>query len=216
MVNAPKLLQMLHILVNYNFTPTWLLDKGIDYLIYDRSDSRDFLKDFDQSKIIYRENIGNVDYDKLTYLVDSYYDLPDVFVWGKTNLFKYITEEEYEKVANNKAFTPLLTMGHKTYSDKHGVVCEYQNEMYWERNDSWYFGQFSQKHVSNFGEWAEMFNLPNPAYIPFAPGGNYILTKETVHKYPREFYKKMLDTLPYTGLPVEAYCAERSYYLLWA
>ena len=205
---------MLHILVNYNFTPDWLKDK--DYLIYDRSDSKEWLKDFDQSKIIHTENIGNVDYDKLTYLIDNYDSLPDVFLWGKTNLFKYISEEEYEKVANNKEFTPLLTQNHKTYSDDNGVVCEYKNKVYWERNDSWYFPQFPQKYVKSFGEWADIFNLPQIPYLPFAPGGNYILTRETVHKYPKEFYKKMAGMLPYTTLPVEAYCAERSYYLLWA
>lgn len=205
---------MKKILVNYNFTP----DKdfvGDDYLIYDRSDSKDYLKDFDQSKIIYTENIGQVDYDKLTYLVDNYNDLPDVFLWGKTNLFKYISHEEYEKVANNKEFTPLLTMGHKTYSDESGVVCEYHNQVYWERNDSWYFNQFQHKYTDSFDDWAKMFNLPSPAYVPFAPGGNYILTKEVVHKHPKDFYAKMRDTLPYCIEPVEAQCAERSYYLMW-
>lgn len=204
------------VLVNFNFTPAWLLTSGLDYLIYDRSDSKDFLKDFDQSKIVYEENIGQVDFAKLSYLIENYDILPDVFLWGKTNLFKYITEEEYEKVAKNKHFTPLLTMGHKTYSDAEGVVCEYKNDMYWERADSWFFGVFQSKCVSSWGEWCKMFGLPITPYIPFAPGGNYILTKEVVHKYPKEFYVKLRDTLPYAREPVEAQCAERSYYLLWA
>src|SRR3990167_3720785 len=106
---------MLSILVNYQFTPDWVKDK--EYLIYDRSDSKEYLKDFDQSKIIYTPNIGNVDYDKLSYLVDNYDSLPDVFLWLKSNLFKYITPEEYERVANNQHFTPLLTKNHRTYFD---------------------------------------------------------------------------------------------------
>lgn len=202
------------ILINYNYTPEWLLTSDLDYLIYDRSDDKDYLKDFDQSKIIYQENIGQVDYPKLSYLIDNYDSLPDVFLWGKTNLFKYITEEEYEKVANNKEFTPLLTMGHKTYSDEKGVVCEYKNGIYWERNPLLYFSNW--KHCVDFPAFAEMFNLPNPAYIPFAPGGNYILTKKVVHKHPKELYAKMRDVLPYTRDPLEAHFCERAYYLLWA
>lgn len=202
---------MKKILVNYNFTPDWLDD---DYLVYDRSDSKEYLKDFDQSKIRYTDNIGNVDYDKLSYLVDNYDTLPDVFLWGKTNLFKFITQEEFEKVKDATTFTPLLTQHHKTYSDEKGIVCFYKDGMYHERNDSWYLSQHVSKFAS-FDDFVKAFNIPNPEYIPFPPGGNYILTKETVHKYPKSSYEKLRDILPYTRLPGEAHLAERCYYLLW-
>ena len=40
-------------LVNYNYTPTWLLESDLDYIISDRSDDGiQHLKDFDESKII--------------------------------------------------------------------------------------------------------------------------------------------------------------------
>jgi hypothetical protein len=206
---------MFKCLVNYNFTPDkeWI---GDDYLIYDRSDDGiDHLKDFDKSKIIRTDNMGQVDYDKLNYLVDNYYDLPEVFLWGKTNLFKYITKEEYENVANNKAFTPLLTQNHKTYADTMGVVNYYSGGIYHERNDSWYFAQFSSKYVNNWYEWSQMFMLPYPQYIPFFPGGNCILTREAVHKYSPDYYAKMASTLPYCREPAEAQCCERSYYLMF-
>lgn len=203
------------ILVNYNFTPTWLLDSGLDYYIYDRSDSKEWLKDFPQERIRYTENIGNVDYDKLSYLVEYYDNLPDVFLWGKTNLFKSITEEEWALVKDNKTFTPLLTQGHKTYSDKNSVVCFYSDGMYHERNDSWYLNEVGSRYVRNWNEWAHEFRLPSPAYLPFPPGGSFILTKECVHRYSRDHYQKMMDMLSYAQLPGEAHCAERSYYLMW-
>src|SRR3990167_1784880 len=186
-------LHMKHILVNYNFRPDWVIDE--DYLIYDRSDSKDYLKDFDQDRIIYTSNIGNVDYDKLSYLVDNYDNLPDVFLWSKSNLYKYVTKEEYDKVKDNQFFTSLLTQNHRTYSDDGGIVCYYDNGMYYERADSWYFGGFASKYVTCWEDWCDLFNLPKTFYIPFAPGGSYILTREIVHKYPKEFYQKMRDTL---------------------
>lgn len=203
------------LLVNYNFTPTWLLTSGLDYLIHDRSDSREYLKDFPQDRIVYEENIGNVDFPKLSYLVENYDSLPDVFLWGKTNLFKYISEEEWEKIRDNKVFTPLLTQNHRTYSDGRGVVCYYEDGMYYERNDNWYAPQFQSKFCKTYSEFAEMFSLPNPDFIPFNPGGNFILTKETVHKYPKESYAKMRDILPHCQLPLEANFCERAYYTLW-
>jgi len=206
---------MKKVLVNYNFTPEteWI---GDDYLIYDRSDDGiDHLKDFDPKKIIKTENKGQVDYDKLNYLIDNYDTLPDVFLWGKTNLFKYISKEEYEDVKDNTTFTPLLTRNHVVYSDRNGWVSYYSGGMYHERNDNWIFNSFQSKYVNSFREWAHLFQLKPHDYIPFAPGGNYILTQDTVHKYSRDFYIKMADMLPYCQEPVEAQCAERSYYLMW-
>lgn len=201
---------MKYLLVNYNFTPSWLLESDLDYLIYDRSEEDTWLAEFPKERIIKTKNIGNVDYDKLEYLITQYHTLPDVFLWGKSNLFKYISKEEFNLVKDSTEFTPLLTQHHKTYGD----VCFYEEGMYYEVNNSWYLQQFQSKYPS-WSEWAKEFDLPDPDYIPFAPGGNYILTKETVHKYPKEFYERMRDTLGYTQLPGEAQLAERSYYLLW-
>jgi hypothetical protein len=179
------------------------------------SDSKDYLKDFPQERITYTENLGQVDYDKLGYLADNYDNLPDVFLWGKTNLFKYITENEWDSLKHATSFTPLLTQGHKTYSDNLGAVCYYSGGMYYERNNSWYASQFATRYFNNFHEFAHEFFLESPPYIPFAPGGNYILTKDTVHKYSRDVYDKMASCLPYCREPAEAQMAERSYYLLW-
>lgn len=206
---------MFKCLVNYNFTPDkdWI---GDDYIIYDRSDDGiDHLTEFDHAKIIYGENIGQVDFPKLCYLVDNYYNLPDVFLWGKTNLFKYITREEYELVKDNKTFTPLLTSKHDSYEDNLGQVCGYSGGIYVERNDSFYLNNFGSKYFKDYGEFARAFQLPNPPYIPFAPGGNYILTRETVHKYSQDFYENLSAILPYAREPGEAHMLERSYFNMW-
>lgn len=203
------------ILINYNFTPDWLTTSDLDWQIIDRSDSKHWLEDFPQERITYTENVGQVDYDKLLYLVDNYDSLPDVFLWGKTNLFKYITPEEYGKIKDNNMFTPLLTQNHKTYSDTNGPVCYYSQGIYWERNNSWYASQFASRHHDNFTDFASRFGISSPPFIPFAPGGNYILTRDKVHKYSRDMYEEMASLLPYCQEPVEAQMCERSYYLLW-
>ncbi len=207
---------MKKILVNYNFTPDkeWI---GDDYLIYDRSDDGiDHLKDFDADKIIRTENMGNADYDKLWYLVDNYDNLPEVFLWGKTNLFKYISPEEYEKLKDNQEFTPLLTQNHKTYEDRNGPVCFYSALMYYERNPMIFTAEPNgAKYFNSYPEWSRAFGFPNPMYLPFPPGGNYILTREKVHMYSRDLYEKMASFLPYCSQPLEAHFAERSYFNLW-
>lgn len=198
---------MKYIIVSYNNDPTWIKYYTDDWLIYDRSE-----KSFEFPNTIHTENIGQVDFDKLGYLVDNYDNLPDVFLWGKTNLFKFISQKEFDIIKDRKEFTPLLTKNHKTYLP----ICWYdESGMYRELNNSWYANQFSNKYFKTFDDWAKNFKIPNPVYIPFAPGGNYILTKEIVHRYSKDFYKEMRSYLSYAVEPTEAQFAERSYYLMW-
>lgn len=188
---------------------SWITDYTDDYLIYDRSDCG-------LPNRIPRDNLGDADYDKLSYICDNYDNLPAVFLLSKSNIFKFTTPEEFDLVKNNTDFTPILTKNHKTYSDDKGVVCYYEDGIYHERNDSWYLNSVPAKHFKDYGEFAEVFNLPNPPYLKFAPGGSYIVTRERIHRYPREFYDKMRNILPYTQRPGEAHMCERSYYTLWA
>lgn len=203
------------ILVNYDFSPTWLKDYDFNVTLYDRSDKFD-ASEFSSAKIIKTKNIGNVDYDKLGYLIENYDNLPDVFLWGKSNLFKYISKEEFDKVKDTKEFTPLLTSGHQTYRDKNNVLINYYDQfgMYHELNNSWYVSQMETR-VPSYLEFAEYLNIPNPQYLAFPPGGNFILTKERVHRYSRDFYEKMRNLLDYCQLPAEAHMCERTYFSLW-
>ena len=199
------------ILVNYNYIPDWLKDYDFDYLIFDRSDDG-----IERPEMRKTKNVGNADYDKLGWLIEHYDNLPEVFLWGKTNLFKYITKEEFDKVKDNKTFTPLLTQNHKTYSDRLGAVCYYADEMYYERNDNWYVQQFTHK-FKTLNEFARYLCLPPlGAYVPFAPGGNYILTAERVHRYGKDFYIAMRSALEHSVLPAEAHFCERLYFTLWS
>ncbi len=198
------------ILVNYNFIPDWIKLFTDDYIIYDRSDNDKWLKDFPKNKIIKTRNIGNADYDRLSYLVDNYYKLPEIFLWTKSNLFKYITEKEFKDLPKDD-FTPLLTQYHKTYEP----ICRYKDGMYEEINNSWYLGMHPAMYYKNYNEFAKEFGFPTPEYLQFPPGGNFILTKERVHRYPIEFYDNLRNLLPYTKLPGEAQILERTYYTLW-
>lgn len=183
---------------------------GDDYFIYDRSGNCGL------PNSVPRENIGDADYDRLSYIIDNYYDLPDVFLLCKSNIFKYISKEEFDLVKDNKVFTPILTQNHKTYGDHHGPVCYYEGGIYHERNNSWYLAEVPAMHFNNYHEFAKAFRLKDPLYLPFAPGGNYILTRETVHKYGLDFYEDLRSVLPYAEKPGEAQMIERSYYGIWS
>ncbi len=202
---------MKYVLSNYNFDCSWVKDYTDDYLIYDRSDTDEYIKGYEHSQVIKVANLGNVDYDKLCYICDNYYNLPDVFVLSKGNLFNYMPKREFNKVKYNGHFTPLLTKKHIVYEP----ICRYNNGIYEEINNSWYAPQFPRK-FNTYNDWATYLGLPTPEYLQFAPGGNYIVTKEDIHKHPLSLYATMRDMLPYTQLPAEAQYTERTYFTLWS
>ena len=114
-------------------------------------------------------NLGSDIYDKFTFIIDNYDNLPEVAIYTKANLFKYITKEEFDKVKDNKEFTPLLTQNHKTYSDMNGIVCFYKDGMYYERNDLWYLGSHPTMTSERAIELEHLLGLDRLDYIPFAP-----------------------------------------------
>jgi len=204
------------VLVNYNYDPVWLKDyPELEVTMYDRSDDG-VERDLSKYGSVYKTtNMGDVDYDKLAYLIDNYDNLPDVFLWGKTNIFKYVDEESFKKALENGVFAPLLRQDHRIYSDRFGEVNSYKGGIYNERADSWFFNATIPKYFRTWEEWCLHFGLPREAYIPFAPGGNYILTKERVHRYSRDLYEEMRSVLNHSQRPAEAQAAVRFYYLLW-
>lgn len=196
---------MKYVLTHYTGDIEWAREYTDDLHIYNRSGT-------DIPDSIITPNLGDADYDRLGYLVDHYHDLPDVFLLAKSNLFKYISKEEFDLVKDAEVFTPLLTKNHKVYEP----ICRYNGDIYEEINNSWYLQSVPAKYFQNYGEFAKAFNLPSPDYLKFAPGGNYILTKERVHRYAKDFYEELRSILPYCQSPGEAHFVERTYYHLWA
>lgn len=197
---------------NYNADISWILDYTDNYIIYDRSDTDEWIKPFDQSKVIKVPNIGWDIYDKLTYIIDNYDELPNSMILTKGNIFKYITPEEFDEVCNNTHFTPLFTKRHKTYMP----VCFYSEDgMYNEINNSWYLKYHSAKYFHSYNNFISMLGLKKPKYLKFSVGSNYIVTRENIHKHPKSFYEKLRCCIDYGPHPGEAQIIERFMYTMW-
>ncbi len=198
---------------NYNADISWILDYTDDYIIYDRSDTDEWIQPFDQTKVKKVKNIGWDIYDKFTYIIDNYDNLPDSMIMTKGNIFKYISREEFDGICDNPFFTPIFTKHHKTYMP----ACFYdENGMFNEINNSWYLNDLKTKYFNSYNGFARHFGFPTPKYLKFAPGSNYIITKENILWYPKEFYRRLRDCVSYGPLPGEAQIIERSLYTMWS
>lgn len=199
---------MKYIISRYNHDLGWLKHYTKDFVLYDRSE-----KPLEGAIVV--PNIGTDIYDKFTYIIDNYDNLPDVAVYTKANLFKYITETEFDLLKDNKTFTPLLTQNHRIYSDNESPVCWYEDGMYCERNDYWYLRELPTKNVTHTTELKKLLGLEGRKYLKFAPGSNYIVPKENILKHSKEFYIKLRSYLEHAIYPGEAQLIERGLYYLW-
>lgn len=189
----------------YNNDLTWLNEYTDNHVIYNQGDP------INNVHSVLRPHRGTDILDKFSWIVENYDNLPDIVMFIKGNLFKYISQEEFDVICNNKKFTPLLTRDHKTEMP----IAYYENGIYNEVNNSWYVPQFPHKFFSNYDDFAKEMGLPKPEYLPFAPGSNYIVPKENILKRSKEFYEKLIKYLDYDSYTAEAQMCERSLYTIW-
>jgi UDP-N-acetylglucosamine 2-epimerase len=202
---------MKYIVSTFNQDYEWVKKYTKDYIIYNRGDEHI------EGTIHVQPNIGTDLADKFRWIIENYEKLPTVVALVKANLFKYISEEEFEKVKNSKVFTPLLTKKHRTYSDNDGVVCFYDEDgMYNERNDYWYLREIPTKTVHSAQEIKALFKMDERKFNAFAPGSSYIVPRENILKHSKEYYQKLLDYVCMTQYGGEAQLIERNLYYIWS
>ena len=198
---------MKYVVSRYNHDYNWISEYTDDVVMYDRSEKK-------APGSIHVDNIGSDLYDKFTFIIDNYDNLPDVAVYTKCNLFKYITKEEFDKVKDNTEFTPLFTKNHRVYDDENGnPVCFYDDQgMFNEVNNFWYLYPHPAKYAPHF---IKEFDMNNRLYNVFAPGSNYIVPKENIQKKPKEWYERFRSYLEWDVYPGDAQLLERNLYYLW-
>ncbi|KKQ77193.1 hypothetical protein A3B84_01365 [Candidatus Nomurabacteria bacterium RIFCSPHIGHO2_02_FULL_35_13] len=208
-----KITKNLLMVSNYNADISWILDYTDNYIIYDRSETDEWIKPFDPKKVKKVPNIGWDIYDKFTYIIDNYDNLPETMIMTKGNVFKYITKEEFDIVCNNTFFTPLFTKYHKTEKP---IAFYSPDGMYNEINNSWYLNIFPAKYFKTYNDFIWRYVKKIPKYIKFAPGSNYLVTRENILKYPKSFYEELRTYVGYSLHPGEAQIIERVLYYLWS
>ncbi len=193
------------IISRFTHDMTWLKDyPEADVVIYDRSEVP-----IKGSVVV--PNIGSDIYDKLTFIIDNYEYLPEVAIYTKANLFKYISKEEFDLVKDNKTYTPLLTQHHETKLP----IAYYKDGMYYEINNRWFLHGVPCKNVDKYDALiGNKFKYQE--YKPFAPGSNYLLPKENILKYSKEFYRELRSLLEYERYPGEAFLIERDLHNIWS
>jgi len=171
---------MKYIISRYNHDTSWIDKYTNDFVIYDRSE-------IPIEGAIIVPNIGSDIYDKLTYIIDNYDNLPDVAVYTKCNLFKYITKTEWDKICNNTTFTPIIGGFHKDTTIDHDaknaqMIPEIENNLPDQKTKD-LFHRFNMTHktgIQPFSYYKDglYYELNVPAYLSARPTKNYTVIEE--------------------------------------
>lgn len=200
------------VISNFNTDPEKYLKYCDDYHIYDQS-TDPIIKDELQKKykkISFVENTGHNISDYFRFFVDHYEKLPAFMMLGKGNMIgRHISEGYFSHVYDNKFYTALYD--DRSWVDKPGVAYHVYDGAFLEINNNWYAGSKKCKYFRSYNDLLGfIFMRPIlPKWLLFSPGACYIVSKEQVLKYPKEFYENLRMLISFTYFPVEAYHVER-------
>lgn len=168
--------------------------------------------------VIKTQNVGYSIYVIGKYILDNYDNLPNFNIFLKCNLLQnnYTTEDKLKKALKSNFFVSLelnqdqtkyntpFTVNDFTYIEKVNHEIRMDTKVY--------------PRIKNFPEFIQdLFLIQKiPDYILFAPGGNYVVPKENILKYSKNFYKKMMHYTDYHHTDVvEAHWFERVLLMAW-
>jgi hypothetical protein len=129
---------------------------------------------------------------------------------------RHISKEHFIHVYDNKFFTPLYS--DRSWVDKPGIAYHLYDGGFLEANNNWYAGIKCHNYFKCYNDLL-IFIFENPIipqWLLFSPGACYIVTKEQVLKYPKEFYENLKFLVSYTYFPSEAYHVERMLGLIFS
>jgi hypothetical protein len=195
---------------------SWIYDYTDNYIIYDKSNSIQ-----NDDKVIKLEDVGYNIYDYCHFIVNNYDSLPDLTAFLEGNPFDHCKKEEFDKLIRSNSFAPI-----EYYGKYPANVFEQRDENggFMEINNSWYiqahiksFGSRVNRFFSDYNDFLdEMFDNPeHPRWIRFAPGGQYVVPKNNILYYSKDFYSKIMKFVDYCDLPSEAHIIERALYYIF-
>lgn len=211
---------------DYNWLPqnleeSWVCKYTDNYLIYDRAHR------FEESdKVKHQKNVGQNVYDIFDFIVTHYNDLPDATIFCRACVhypkktpdgesYGNCSEEKFVSLMNNDTFTELHDFGPEVHNGTSSKMAE--DGGFLEINNSWYLHHVPWKHFSNLNTFLRdvYINPEIPRYIRFSPGANYVIPKDDILKYSKNFYEKIREYLSWDCVIGEAHILERCLYTIF-
>jgi len=194
----------------------WITKYTNNYLIYDKSNDLPY-----DNHVVKVPNVGYNIYDICHYIYNNYDRLPETIAFLEGNPFDHCREEVFNRLIVRNDFTPIEAYDNVPESFAHKKDFD---GGYMEINNSWYIsshisthGQETNRFFSNYNQFLDVMfeNVAYPEWVRFAPGGQYIVPKQNILFYSRNFYRKIMGFVDYTRIPSESHIVERSLFYIF-
>ena len=211
----------------YNNDIAWIDNFTSNYIIYDKAGS---LPESDRVKHV--PNVGLNIYDYSHFIVENYNSLPDVCVFLKGNIFNrkpepHCNEERFKVLIENNTLTPLesyehIPVSHVNIKGDDGGYCERSGGY---GGGCWGGGKYENgicvspppRYFTSYNQFLDLMfiNPVYPEFMRFAPGANYIVPKQNILFYSRNFYQKLINFVEYDTHSQEIYIIERALFTIF-
>lgn len=193
--------------------------------IYERSG--DGCKKYNHlGKVFESPNVGSNIYDYGRYIFENYEKLADINILIKGNIHwrTYTNQKRLDYALRANWFVPIDTdpigSGDKNYYEPWGEKFYVNDCSHLEKTER-FMGENKNlkvypriKNIKDFLE--DLFIIKRiPEYLSFCPGANFVVPKQNILKYSKNFYKKMMDYTDYDSNPMESHFFERILILAW-
>lgn len=201
------------IMSRYKEDFSWIHEYTEDYLIYNKGDPIE-----DDSHIINTENIGGNQRDIFKFIYENYDDLPELMAFVQADPFDHCTKDIFDKLIMNEEFTCLEYYGTEPANglegrDYDGGFMELNSDWYIPAHNGTYGITCKYQYFDDFMK-SKFRNYHRVDWIRFAPGSQYLITKEQALFYSRNFWKDMMEELPRNNM-TEAHIIERSLWMIF-
>ena len=161
------------------------------------------------------KNVGYNLYSYLLFIIENYDNLPGKIIFCKNNIFKrHIKKEYFEELITRNTYTSLDEIYEK---HKYPISIKLSDGSFTEINNSWYKFKYERLYFADYNEFYKfIFNTNNiPHYLKFAPGANYLVTRENILLRTKNFYLNLLLFISHSQFSCESHFLERSLDSIW-
>lgn len=183
------------IISRYNEDVNWIKEYTENYIIYNKGE---YLNNFNE-KIV--PNIGGNQRDLFQFVFENYDDLPDYMIFVQGFPFDHCNKEKFNRVMYNNFFTPLESYKDAPRNDWNNLDIE-DDYGYMEINNSWYIDANNKTQnltcrYESFDHFMNSIfkNYQHLDWLRFAPGSQYLITKEQCLKYSKKFWDHLMNEL---------------------
>ena len=201
------------VISRYNEDISWINNYSYDYIVYNKGEKIE-----EVHNVLNVENIGNNQRDIFQFIVENYDNLPNIIVFVQGNPYDHCKKEKFDKLILSEQFTSLesyedIIQSNAQTLDKYGGFMEI--------NNSWYINHYNNT-LGQTCAWTSFNHFMDSCFVNyvsnhwnrFAPGSQYIITKEIAHHYPKNFWKFLMNVLNKNHM-TEGHVIERSLWMIF-